>query len=302
MVHDVIRKENNFSGLVVMKGPSRIFIPASQSGVAKDEDPDELKGKKVSFKIIDINEERRRAVGSIKAVARAERKKAEEEFYATLEPGQKFVGTVRAITNYGAFVNIGPVDGMVHISELSWGKLRPPMEILTVGQKLNVYIKSFDPETKRISLGYKTPENDPWKIFTDKYSVGDVVDVTVVSLMPFGAFAEIIPELDGLIHNSQIAAKPVSNPGSVLKVGDRVTVKIVAIDTEGKRINLSIKALLEPEFVENGPEEAPAEEHEEPAPAEEAPAEAAPVKEAPAEETPAEEAPAEAPEENKDAE
>ena len=293
VVHDVIRKENNFSGLVVMKGASRVFIPASQSGVGKDEDPDQLKGKKVSFKIIDVNDERRRAVGSIKAVARAEKKQAEEEFYKTLEPGQKFVGTVRALTNYGAFVNIGPVDGMVHISELSWGKLRPPTEILTVGQKLNVYIKSFDPETKRISLGYKTPENDPWKIFTEKYAVGDVVDVTVVSLMSYGAFAEIIPELDGLIHNSQISAKHIDSPASVLKVGDKVTVKIVAIDTEHKRINLSIKALLEPEFVEGAADEA-AEEIPSETPAE-APAEA------PAEEPVAQPAPEE-PAETKDEE
>ena len=184
--------------------------------------------------------------------------RSEEEFYKTIEVGQKFVGTVRAIMNYGAFVNIGPVDGMVHISELSWGRLRPPAEVLTIGQKLNVFIKSFDPETKRISLGYKTPESDPWTIFTNNYAIGDVCDVKIVSLMPFGAFAEIIPELDGLIHNTQIAAKPVANPASVLNIGDKVTVKIVGIDLEAKRINLSIKALLEPE--EAPVEEAPAEE------------------------------------------
>ncbi len=245
VVKEVIRKEDSYSGVVVTKGTSRVFIPASQSGIAKGEPLDPLKGQKVSFKIIDLNEDRKRAVGSIKAVQRAEKKQAEEEFYKSLEVGQKFVGTVRAIMNYGAFVNIGPVDGMVHISELSWGRLRPPAEILTIGQKLNVFIKHFDPETKRISLGYKTPESDPWKIFTDNYAIGDVVDVKIVSLMPFGAFAEIIPELDGLIHNSQIAAKPVSNPASVLNIGDKVTVKIVGVDLEAKRINLSIKALLE---------------------------------------------------------
>lgn len=244
VVKEVIRKEDSYSGVVVTKGTSRVFIPASQSGIAKGESLDPLKGQKVSFKIIDLNEERKRAVGSIRAVQRAEKKKAEEEFYASLQEGQKFVGTVRAIMNYGAFINIGPVDGMVHISELSYGRLRPPAEVLTIGQKLNVFIKHFDPETKRISLGYKTPENDPWKIFTDNYSIGDVVDVKIVSLMPFGAFAEIIPELDGLIHNSQIAEKNVSNPASVLKIGDKVTAKIVGVDLEAKRINLSIKALL----------------------------------------------------------
>lgn len=247
VVKEVVRKEDAYSGVVVTKGTSRVFIPASQSGIAKGESLDPLKNQKVSFKIIDLNEERKRAVGSIRAVQRAEKKKAEEEFYASLQEGQKFVGTVRAIMNYGAFVNIGPVDGMVHISELSYGRLRPPAEVLTLGQKLNVFIKHFDPETKRISLGYKTPENNPWKIFTDNYSIGDVVDVKIVSLMPFGAFAEIIPELDGLIHNSQIAEKNVSNPASVLKIGDKVTAKIVGVDLEAKRINLSIKALLNPE-------------------------------------------------------
>ena len=258
VVKEVIRKEDTFSGVVVTKGTSRVFIPASQSGVAKGESLEPLKGQKVNFKVIDINEDRKRAVGSIKAVLRAEKKLAEEEFYKSIEVGQKHVGTVRAIMNYGAFVSIGPVDGMVHISELSWGRLRPPAEVLTIGQKLNVFIKSFDPETKRISLGYKTPESDPWNIFTNNYSIGDVVDVKIVSLMPFGAFAEILPELDGLIHNSQIAAKTVNNPASVLNVGDKVTVKIVGVDLEAKRINLSIKALLEPEEapVEEATEEA----------------------------------------------
>lgn len=285
VVKEVIRKEEGYAGVVVNKGTSRVFIPASQTGIAKGEALEPLKGQRVTFKIIDLNEERKRAVGSIKAVQRAEKKQAEEEFYKSLEVGQKFVGTVRAIMNYGAFVNIGPVDGMVHISELSWGRLRPPAEVLTVGQKLNVFIKHFDPETKRISLGYKTPENDPWKLFTDQYSIGDVADVKVVSLMPFGAFAEIIPELDGLIHNSQISDKNVTNPATVLKVGDKVKVKIVGIDLENKRINLSIKALLE----EAPAEEAPAEE----APVEEMPVEETPVEEAPAAETPAAEAPAE---------
>ena len=258
VVKEVIRKEDTFSGVVVTKGTSRVFIPASQSGVAKGESLEPLKGQKVNFKVIDINEDRKRAVGSIKAVLRAEKKLAEEEFYKSIEIGQKHVGTVRAIMNYGAFVSIGPVDGMVHISELSWGRLRPPAEVLTIGQKLNVFIKSFDPETKRISLGYKTPESDPWNIFTNNYSIGDVVDVKIVSLMPFGAFAEIVPGLDGLIHNSQIAAKTVNNPASVLNVGDKVTVKIVGVDLEAKRINLSIKALLEPEEapVEEATEEA----------------------------------------------
>lgn len=260
VVKEVVRKEDAYAGVVVTKGTARVFIPASQSGIAKGESLDPLRGQKVNFKIIDLNEERKRAVGSIKAVQKAEKKAAEEAFYASLEVGQKFTGTVRAIMNYGAFVNIGPVDGMVHISELSWGRLRPPAEVLTIGQKLEVFIKHYDPETKRISLGYKTPENDPWKLFTDKYAIGDVCEVKVVSLMPFGAFAEIIPELDGLIHNTQLSDKPVKNPGEVVKVGDVVTAKIVGIDLDSKRINLSVKALLEPAADEEAPAEAPVEE------------------------------------------
>lgn len=236
-------------GCIVMYKNVKVFVPASQTGIAKDKPLDELKGQTVNFKVIEIGEQkgRKRAVGSIKVVARAERKKAVEEFYASLEAGQKFTGTVRSLADFGAFVNIGPVDGLVHITELSWGRLKAPSELLKVGDPIEVYIKSVNPEKKRISLGYKTEENNPWKIFPEKYSVGDVVDAKVVSVLEFGAFAEIIPGVDGLIHISQIAAKPVSNPASVLKVGDTVTAKITAIEPERTRVSLSIRALLSDE-------------------------------------------------------
>jgi 4-hydroxy-3-methylbut-2-enyl diphosphate reductase len=155
---------------------------------------------------------------------------------------------------------------MLHISELSWGRLKKPEEVLKEGETINVFIKSVDKEKKRISLGYKTEENDPWNIFKNNYNIGDVVDATIVSIMPFGAFAEIFPDFDGLIHISQIADKPISNPASVLKVGDKVTVKITAADFEKRRLSLSIRALLENNDVA---EEAPVEEAVE-APAEEA--------------------------------
>ena len=243
----------------------------------------ELKNKKVPLKILEYNEQRRRAVGSIRNALRAQHKQEVEAFYATLEPGQKFKGTVRSLTSFGAFVNIGPVDGMIHITELSWGRLKQPSEVLKVGQTVDVFIKAVDPEKKRISLGYKTEENNPWNIFLKTYNVGDVITVTVVSLMPFGAFAEIMPGVDGLIHNSQISDKMVSNPASVLKVGDKVEVKIIAVDADKNRISLSIRAAADPDYVAPEPpkaKEAPAEK------AEEAPAETA------AEE--AEEAPTEA--------
>ncbi len=256
-------------GCIVMYKNVKVFVPASQTGIAKDNPLDELKGQTVSFRVIETGgdqKNRKRAVGSIKVVARAERKKAVEEFYASLEAGQKFTGTVRSLADFGAFVNIGPVDGLVHITELSWGRLKAPSELLKVGDPIEVYIKSVNPEKKRISLGYKTEDNNPWKLFPEQYNVGDVVDAKVVSVLDFGAFAEIIPGVDGLIHISQIAAKPVSNPASVLKVGDTVTAKITAIEPERTRVSLSIRALLadeEPaaeEVVEETVSEAVAEE------------------------------------------
>ncbi len=259
-VKEIIKNEKGYAGVIVLYGPNKVFIPASQTGVPKGEELESLKGQAVSFKIIDVNEQRKRAVGSIKASNKISRKAAEEEFYANVQEGDKFEGKVRALMSYGAFINLGPVDGMLHITELSWGRLKKPSEVLKEGDTINVYIKSVDKEKKRISLGYKTEENDPWTIFQKNYNIGDVVDATIVSIMPFGAFAEIFPDFDGLIHISQISDKPVSNPASVLKVGDKVTVKITAADIERRRLSLSIRALLEAPAEEAVAEEAVAEE------------------------------------------
>ncbi len=254
-VKEIIKNEKGYAGVIALYGPNKVFIPASQTGIPKGEELESLKGQTVSFKIIDINDQRKRAVGSIKASNKISRKAAEEEFYANAKEGDKFEGKVRALMSYGAFINLGPVDGMLHITELSWGRLKKPSEVLKEGDPINVYNKSIDKEKKRISLGYKTEENDPWNIFAKNYNIGDVVDATIVSIMPFGAFAEIFTDLDGLIHISQISDKPVANPASVLKVGDKVTVKITAADFERRRLSLSIRALLEDKA-----EEAPAEE------------------------------------------
>ncbi len=261
-IKEVIKNEKGYAGIIALYGPNKVFIPASQTGVPKGEELESLRGQKVSFKIIDINDQRKRAVGSIKASNRISRKALEEEFFATAQEGDKFEGKVRALMSYGAFVNLGPVDGMLHITELSWGRLKNPSEVLKEGDTINVFIKSIDKEKKRISLGYKTEENDPWNIFQKNYNIGDVVDATIVSLMPFGAFAEILPDLDGLIHISQISNKPIPNPASVLKIGDKVTVKITAADFEKRRLSLSIRALLEDEGKVDEAEvvEAPAEE------------------------------------------
>ncbi|MBR4951018.1 MAG: bifunctional 4-hydroxy-3-methylbut-2-enyl diphosphate reductase/30S ribosomal protein S1 [Clostridia bacterium] len=254
-IKEIIKNEKGYAGVIALYGPNKVFIPASQTGVPKGEELESLRGQSVSFKIIDVNDQRKRAVGSIKASNKVSRKAAEEEFYANVKVGDKFEGKVRALMSYGAFINLGPVDGMLHITELSWGRLKKPEEVFAIGDTVEVFIKAIDTEKKRISLGYKTEENDPWFIFQKTYNIGDVVDATIVSIMPFGAFAEIMPDMDGLIHISQISDKPVSNPASVLKVGDKVTVKITAADVERRRLSLSIRALLEPETAAEAVEE-----------------------------------------------
>ena len=231
-------------GVVITVGYSKIFVPASQTGVAKDGDYTTLVGTTQQFTIIDIDEQRNRAVGSIKTVLKARRKEAQEAFWATIEEGQKFEGTVKSLTSYGAFVDLGGVDGMVHVSELSWSKIKNPAEVVAVGDKLSVFVKSVDKEKKRISLGCKTEETNPWNIFTTNYSEGDVAKVTIVGLTPFGAFAEIVADVDGLIHISQIADKKIGNPAEHLSIGQVVDAKIIGIDNEKKKVSLSIRALL----------------------------------------------------------
>ena len=162
-----------------------------------------------------------------------------------MEVGQIYEGPVKSLTSYGAFVDLGGVDGMVHTSELSWRRIRHPSEIVSQGDVIKVYVKALDREKGRISLGYKTEDTDPWFIFNQKYSVGDTASVKIVSLMPFGAFAEVVPGADGLIHISQIADHKIETPAEVLKIGDIVDAKVIAIDDENRKISLSMRALIE---------------------------------------------------------
>ena len=148
--------------------------------------------------------------------------------------------------SYGVFVDLGGVDGMVHSTELTWNRIKHPKEVVSIGDKLDVYVKSFDPEKKRVSLSAKRPEDNPWTKFLAEYKVGDVAKVQIVSITPFGAFAQIVPGVDGLIHISQIALERVTNVAQVLSVGQEVEVKITEIDEEKSRVSLSIKELLTP--------------------------------------------------------
>ena len=248
--------EDNKGGVVVSVKGVRVFVPASQTGLPRETPMSELLKKKVRLVITEVNRARHRVVGSIAKVQRAERAAAAEKVWAEIEDGKHYTGVVKSLTSYGAFVDIGGVDGMVHISELSWSRIKHPSEVVSVGDTVDVYVISADKEKKKISLGMKDHSQDPWTVFTSQYQVGDVANVRVVKLMTFGAFAEIVPGVDGLIHISQIADHRIEKPGDVLAEGEKVDVKITDIDMENKKVSLSIRALLEePEAEEDAPAE-----------------------------------------------
>ncbi len=248
-------------GVIVSLGFTKVFIPAGQTGIPRTESLDVLQGKQVSFKIIEINEERSRATGSMFAVEREERRAKIEEFWNTIEEGKIYNGKVKSLTKFGAFVDLGGVDGMVHVTELSWNHIKQPSDVISVGDTIEVFVKSFDAEKKKVSLGHKTEATNPWNIFTSTYAEGDVAEVKIVSIMTFGAFAQIVPGVDGLIHISQIADKKIADTANELQVGQVVNAKIIAIDTENKKVSLSIRALIEKEAApaEEATEEAPEE-------------------------------------------
>ena len=236
--------EVNKGGIVVNVKGIRVFVPASQTGKPRGADLSEMVKEQVKLRITEVNRSRRRVVGSIRSVLAEERAAKAAEVWANIEEGKHYEGTVKSLTSYGAFVDIGGVDGMVHISELSWSRIKNPAEVVSVGDKVNVYVISFDAEKKKISLGMKDRNEDPWEKFTSTYEVGSVASVRVVKLMTFGAFAEIVPGVDGLIHISQIADHRIEKPGDELEEGQIVDVKITDIDYDRKKVSLSIRALL----------------------------------------------------------
>ena len=252
-VTDVIK-----GGVIVVTNGVRVFVPASLATASRGDDLEALLKTKVELKIIEVKAERgrKKAVGSIKAVLKEARKAKEEAFWAQAEENQVYQGTVKSLTNYGAFVDIGGVDGMVHISELSWKRIKHPSDVLAIGQEIEVFVKSLDKENKKISLGYKKAEDNPWEILRRDYPVDTVIESEIVGMTTFGAFATVIPGIDGLIHISQIADQHISKPQDVLKVGEKVTCKITAIDFDKSRVSLSIRALLAPKAEEEAVEEA----------------------------------------------
>ena len=243
-VEGVVTKDNKGGVEASVRGV-RVFIPASQTGLPRDADMSELVKQKVRMRITEVNRARRRVVGSIRAVAQEERAAKAAKVWEEIEEGKRYTGVVKSLTSYGAFVDIGGVDGMVHISELSWSRIKHPSEVVKVGDTVEVYVISFDPEKKKISLGMKDRTEDPWSKFINTYSIGSTANVKVVKLMTFGAFAEIVPGVDGLIHISQIADHRIDKPGDVLSEGQMVDVRITDIDMDNKKVSLSIRALLE---------------------------------------------------------
>ncbi|MGE5614238.1 MAG: 30S ribosomal protein S1, partial [Bacillota bacterium] len=228
-------------GVIASVNGVKVFIPASQVSDRYVKDLNEYLGKAITFSIIEFNKQKKKIVGSRRIVLTEEKEKMEEQFWSGMEVGKKVEGTVKSLTDFGAFVDIGGIDGLVHVSELSWTKVKHPSEILKAGDKVEVTILDFDRDKKRISLGLRKEEDNPWFNAEEKYKVGDIVKGTVVRLVPFGAFIELEKGLDGLVHISQISNFRLAKPGDALKLGQEVEAKIIEVNIEAKKINLSIK-------------------------------------------------------------
>lgn len=241
-------------GVIALADSFQIFVPARQASLRYVQELETLLNTEVRVKIIEIDERRKRVVGSVRVVLESEKKEVEEKFWADVEENKEYKGTVKSLTAFGAFVDIGGVDGLIHISELSWNKIKHPSEIVKEGDVVTVYIKELNKETKKISLGYKKQEENPWVIAQNNIHVDDVVTCKIVRMMPFGAFAEIMPNIDGLIHISQIADKRIGKPEDVLTIGQEVQAKVTEANWETKKISLSIRALIEPQVEEKAEE------------------------------------------------
>lgn len=232
-------------GMIVVSYGQKVFVPGKLASDKRNVDLNDLLKKEVTLKIIEMDRRRRKLVGSVRTVLAEERKAKLEKFWNEIQVGQEIEGTVKSVTNFGAFVDIGGVDGLVHISELTWNNYQKPSDIVKAGDKINVKVLSFDKETNKISLGYKKEEDNPWVKIQSVCKEGDTIKVKIVRLTPFGAFAEIIPGIDGLIHISQIAPRKIGKPSDVLKEGEEVEVKVLEINYETKKVALSIRALCD---------------------------------------------------------
>ena len=233
----------NEKGFITIVDNHRVFIPISLSGLARGENPDNYLGKIVKYRITEYDAKSNRIIGSVRSVVDEERKKKQEEFWDNCEVGKEYEGTVAAISSYGAFVDLGATQGLLHVSEISWDRNVKPEEILKQGQVIKVTIKELDKENRRIKLSYLDKGPNPWNVVSDKYHIGDIVKVKVVKLMPFGAFVELETGIEGLVHISQISEKKITKPDEELKENMHVNAKIIDMNIEEQRIELSIREL-----------------------------------------------------------
>lgn len=233
----------NDNGLIVDYRGIRIFIPLSLSAIPRDAKIEDYKGKEITFRVIEYNEEARKIIGSVKIILDEQKQAKEAEFWNNIEIGKMYKGIVTSISSYGAFVDIDGVQGLLHISGMTWERDKKPEDIVKVGQEIKVKVQEFDKENKRLKLEYDKKGANPWDKFAEKYNVNDIVTVKVANLMPFGAFVKIDKGVEGLVHISQISEKRIAKPEEVLKVGQKVNAKIINIDLENKKVELSIREL-----------------------------------------------------------
>ncbi len=242
--------EANKGGLVANVKGVKVFIPASQATARRGEDYTALVRSHVKLRIKEFSP--RRTIGSIREVLAEAQRTARQAFWGDVEVNKQYVGTVKSLTSYGAFVDIGGVDGLVHISELSWNRIKHPSEVVNVGDSIEVYVKEVDTENQKVSLGFKKQADNPWEKLRDEYPVGSEFDAEVASLTQFGAFVRIMPGIDGLVHISEISHDRIEKVADALSVGQQVRVKLLDVDFDRRRISLSMKALLpEPEKAED---------------------------------------------------
>lgn len=233
----------NDNGLIVDYRGIRIFIPLSLSAISRDEKLEDYKGKEVTFRVIEYNEENRKVIGSIKVLLDEEKQVKEANFWNNIEVGKMYKGTVTSLSSYGAFIDIDGVQGLLHISGMTWERDKKPEDILKVGQEIKVKIQEFDIENKRVKLEYDKKGPNPWEKFEQNFKVNDILTVKVSNLMPFGAFVKVDKGIEGLVHISQICEKKIAKPEEVLKIGQKVNAKIINIDIENKKVELSIREL-----------------------------------------------------------
>lgn len=228
-------------GLCVNVDEARVFIPASLVSDTYEKDLSKYADQEIEFVITEFNPRRRRIIGNRKQLLLAEKAEKQKELMEKIHVGDTVEGTVKNVTDFGAFIDLGGADGLLHISEMSWGRVENPKKVFTVGEKLNVLIKDIQGE--KIALSLKFPETNPWLHADEKYAVGNEVTGKVARMTDFGAFVELEPGVDALLHVSQIAKEHIEKPSDVLKVGQEVTAKVVDFKKDDRKISLSIKAL-----------------------------------------------------------